>query len=111
MSGGRFNYQDRELCDILETLREDIRDIDNREHEDDTKKFLEITYDVTLLSMTMLHRADWYLSCDDGDKEMIKRFFEDLYVCRSLFYTPSLPDLVDDIGKFHNDLQEGKKNE
>jgi len=107
MSGGHFDYRDDYLADIVLTLEEDIRDIDkneNVEHKDNTKKFMELTHDVTLLSMKMLHRVDWFLSGDDGDKDMIERFFDDMYFCRSLFFTPSLPDLTDDIGKLHDDL-------
>ena len=82
MSGGAFDYQDRRLDDIADTLRTKIAKCrKGHEYYDFPERFLNemiSTYRKTKELRVLLQRMDWVLSGDDGVETYFQRLNEDL---------------------------------
>lgn len=101
MSGGRFNYQQSRLIDIIESideelemqgkLREDVNDFFRKEfYEEYPEDKFNYTYPediqgefllakkILRLAYIYAQRIDWLLSGDDGEDSFRKRLKEEL---------------------------------
>jgi len=80
MSGGHFSYRAAVINDLADELSESI---DNAVNDDlkcsySTRQSLIDTVKILRVAYTRLHRADWLLSCDDGEDDYHRRLAEDL---------------------------------
>ena len=77
MSGGRFNYMQYNIQDIIEEL--EMLDLDELEEVD---AITQSNYFALIAELKKCHvhmqRLDWLLSGDDGQKTYHKRLAEDL---------------------------------
>lgn len=86
MSGGRFNYAQRSISDIVDAIEQEIQDNDSVLHRGEYyKPYEEDTIDefkkgVELLKKAQIYtqRIDWLLSGDDGEETFHERLAEDL---------------------------------
>jgi len=69
MSGGHFNYRQREIGYIAESIQS---------HPDEIIEKFKEAVDILRKAEVYAQRIDWYLSGDDGDETFIKRLKEDL---------------------------------
>ena len=88
MSGGRFDYKQYQITQIIEVIEQAI--IDNNEEprpEDwfEPNNFSEATIqefrngiDLLKRAQVYAHRIDWLLSCDDGEETFHVRLKKDL---------------------------------
>lgn len=82
MSGGRFDYKQYIIEDIIDVIEEEIKDIDaNVEEEGQQEELLELmksTIDALELAKVSVNRLDWYLSGDDGFETYKQRLNDEI---------------------------------
>lgn len=82
MSGGRFEYKQWVLNDIVESILNEMEDIDaNVEEDGQQEELLELmrsTVDALELAKVSVTRLDWYLSGDDGFETYKQRLKYDI---------------------------------
>ena len=76
MSGGRFDYAQYRLDTIVECVSESIGEHEYIEKEIDNDLRKVVHY--LSLARIIMHRADWYLSADDGYETYKERLKTDL---------------------------------
>ena len=76
MSGGHFDYAQYSLDTIIEDVSESIGEHDYIEKEIDND-LRKVVHYLSLVRI-ILHRADWYLSGDDGYETYKERLKTDL---------------------------------
>ena len=93
MSGGHFDYRDHCLEDIAEELEKVIRDNDSNDRDEygdllfwgfspEVIEKLQDTVTAVKIAATLVHRADYLLSGDDGEEaylEQVEAFQNELF--------------------------------
>ncbi len=76
MSGGRFEYAQHRIHDIANEMQAAL-DSCEVTNEEVRVRFRE---GIVALRVAAIHaqRADWLLSCDDGDEDYLERLHEEL---------------------------------
>ncbi len=77
MSGGRYDYKQYNIQDIVEIMEEDLQNPDVEMH---TKTHIALCKHQLELAQTYVHRLDWLLSGDDGWESFNKRLQEELSI-------------------------------
>lgn len=82
MSGGRFDYKQDIIDDIIDVIEEEIKDIDaNVEEEGQQEQLLGLmksTIGVLKLAKVSVVRLDWYLSGDDSFETYKQRLSDEI---------------------------------
>lgn len=90
MSGGHFGYQQSRILEIRDELDEVIANNDNEGRNEygekighgyrpDTIAKFKIAVRALEIAFVYAQRADWLLSCDDGEDSFHKRLTDDLH--------------------------------
>lgn len=79
MSGGYFEYKQYALDDIISSIDQIIRDIEQYEFRDQkTIEEFRNALDVCKRARVYVHRIDWFLSGDDSEETFHERLKEEL---------------------------------
>ena len=76
MSGGRFDYIQYRLEDVVEQVENELSD--NEGYSETVEDILGRTVLYLKLATIYLNRVDWFLSGDDGEEQLVNRLKEDL---------------------------------
>jgi hypothetical protein len=88
MSGGRFDYKQYQITEIIDVIEQEI--IDNNSdpipkewfepHNYSEETIAEFRKGIDLLRQAQVYaqRIDWLLSCDDGEEQFHQRLKKDL---------------------------------
>jgi hypothetical protein len=76
MSGGRFDYIQYRLEDVVEQVENELSD--NEGYSETVADILGRTVLYLKLATIYLNRVDWFLSGDDGEEQFVNRLKEDL---------------------------------
>ena len=93
MSGGAFEYNQRRILDIIESIEEDLdrqgttaknvdfyfdSDYTYPTYSDEVQKEMKKGIEYLKIAYVYAQRIDWFLSRDDGEEEFLSRLKEDL---------------------------------
>lgn len=80
MSGGYFNYKQRAIAEIVNTLRDFLKRDDLEEDDYPPAVLYEIRLGLYYITMAYIYaqRIDWLVSCDDGPDTFLTRLQEDM---------------------------------